>query len=94
MSVGSTYAHRRWSELLDGTNAEQAFALRKVYYCVKLPDDAEREEEIAEEGRNEREADFFSTTDPWSQITNQNRLGVPNLVNDLSKYLTTLLREM
>lgn len=70
-------------------------ALRLGYYCVKLPDDAQRTADMmsppSRAVRQAREMQFFQSTQPWSNLQNKSRFGVGRLLDELSKNLTTML---
>ncbi len=74
---------KKWREVLEGkTNI-----LQHGYYCVRLPDEAERLKKLSRtetEGLAER---FFKDHPPWNEMKNRGRLGVPNLVRDVSALL-------
>ncbi|KIL59206.1 hypothetical protein M378DRAFT_111256 [Amanita muscaria Koide BX008] len=73
----------RWRSVLEG----DAFPLQLGYYCVRLPDEAERMKQLPRV-ESERLADaFFRTHNPWSQMTLRSRFGIPNLVHDVSSLL-------
>ncbi|KAF8335514.1 P-loop containing nucleoside triphosphate hydrolase protein [Amanita rubescens] len=74
---------KKWREVLEGkTNI-----LQHGYYCVRLPDEAERLKKLSRaetEGLAER---FFKERFPWNKMKDRGRLGVPNLVRDVSALL-------
>jgi hypothetical protein len=72
-----------------------AHALRLGYYCVKLPHDQQRLQDMTNppprNARQGREMQFFMATEPWKSMPNKSHFGVANLLNELSKQLTTML---
>jgi hypothetical protein len=72
-----------WLDVLEG----RCQPLRHGYYCTRQPDDAERAKCISSTEARTREADFFASTMPWAESSNQSRLGTPNLVGTLSGLL-------
>ena len=81
---------RKWQDILRGD--ARAHTLKLGYYCVRLPDDAER----ARYSREEMEViatEFLRKTSPWCELYNLNRIGVRALVNDISKLLMRIIEE-
>lgn len=89
LSAGSSGAHQKWMDILDGS--DMVYALNLGYFCVKLSDDAERAQVSSRAERQRREEAFFSEKPPWSQYQHREQLGVKNLMLSLSKHLTALL---
>lgn len=94
LTAGAISARQKWKEIIQGNYQSDSHSLRLGYYCVKLPDDAERAAHPSRSERFEREIQFFSNNEPWSAIPNRGRFGVRMLVTDLSKHLTNLLNEV
>ena len=94
LTSGAVSSHRKWVDLLSGKGSESAHALKLGYYCVKLPDDAERETRCSLERRREIERRFFSETSPWKSVLDRKRFGVVNLTAELSRQLTSILNKM
>ncbi|KAL5531192.1 hypothetical protein ACEPAG_4068 [Sanghuangporus baumii] len=91
LTSGAIGARQKWKDLITGGDTPGAYALRHGYYCVKLPDDAERACNPSRQERNKSENTFFSSTTPWSTVPDKKQFGVSNLVTDLSKLLTAIL---
>lgn len=91
LSAGALSARRKWRDLIIGEDTDTTHHLRHGYYCVKLPDDAERADNPTRADRMEMESRFFMTTAPWKDVNAQGRFGVKHLVIDLSRHLTDLL---
>ncbi|KAL5536660.1 hypothetical protein ACEPAF_483 [Sanghuangporus sanghuang] len=91
LTSGAIGARKKWKDLITGGDTPDAYALKHGYYCVKLPDDAERACNPSRPERNGIENTFFSNTIPWSIVPDRKQFGVENLVTDLSKLLTAIL---
>lgn len=87
VTEGATSARDKWKDVIEG----RADKLRHGYYCVRLPDDAERAQKLSRSATQELASKFFSTTSPWNAIDDQTRFGIPALVRDLSKQLTAII---
>lgn len=90
LSVGAVSARQKWRDLITGVDTDPTHRLRHGYYCVKLPDDAERANSPSRSERILAESSFFQSTSPWNEVS-QERFGVQHLVVDLSRHLTDLL---
>ncbi|KAF8637496.1 hypothetical protein AX17_002781 [Amanita inopinata Kibby_2008] len=74
---------QKWRDVLES----RMHKLQHGYYCVRLPDEAERVNANAR-AESERLADnFFRTRAPWNEMQMRNRFGIPNLVRDISTLL-------
>ncbi|KAF9000117.1 P-loop containing nucleoside triphosphate hydrolase protein [Cyathus striatus] len=87
LTKGSIGLQDKWKKVLRG----EAYALRHGYYCVRLPDDAERAKGITRIESQRRASEFFDTVSPWKDIPDRRRLGIPNLVADVSYLLVNLI---
>lgn len=56
-------------------------------YCVRLPDDDECSRGILRAESERRAAEYFDSTQPWRDILDRNRFGVPNLATFFSGLL-------
>ena len=74
---------QKWREVLEG----KAHILNNGYYCVRLPDEAERMKQFSRAKAEELAEDFFKSRQPWSEMPNRRCFGVPNLVGDVSALL-------
>lgn len=83
LTKGAISARQKWREVLEG----KLETLKHGYYCVMLPDDAQRSKKLSRSALQQAAADFFNSTSPWSDISDQNRLGIPGFVTDISKLL-------
>ncbi|EIM85273.1 uncharacterized protein STEHIDRAFT_140001 [Stereum hirsutum FP-91666 SS1] len=85
---GDVGARERWKDVIEGKSHQ----LKHGYYCVRLPDDAQRQRNIKPIEAKEFARTFFTSSAPWSQLgpADRRRLGVPNLVSDLSRPLIPL----
>ena len=80
---------QKWKDVLEG----KAHGLEHGYYCVRLPDETERNKQLPR-SESERLADgFFRTRSPWNQMTDRSRFGIPNLVKDISALLVKWIEE-
>lgn len=73
----------KWRDVLEG----KLNVLDHGYYCVRLPDEAERLKKLSRAETQELAERFFKERSPWSEMKNCERLGVPNLVRDISALL-------
>ena len=70
---------------------EQHHRLKHGYYCVQLPDDAERSRNLSRAEYQKLADDFFSSTSPWKDILHSQRFGIPNFVSNVSSLLVELI---
>jgi hypothetical protein len=76
---------QKWREVLEGkTNI-----LKHGYYCVRLPDEAERLKKLSRVESTVLAERFFKERSPYNEMKNRRRFGVPNLVRDISAILVT-----
>lgn len=83
LTEGAISARQKWRDVLEG----RLETLKHGYYCVMLPDDAQRSQNLSRHALQQAAADFFLSTSPWCDIPDQNRLGIPGFVADVSKLL-------
>ncbi|KAF7361538.1 hypothetical protein MSAN_01187400 [Mycena sanguinolenta] len=83
LGVGATGSRQKWKDILEGLDQP----LKHGYYCVRLPDDAERSQGISRAESERRAAQYFDSTQPWRDIVDRSRFGVPNLATFLSELL-------
>ncbi|KAJ6621042.1 P-loop containing nucleoside triphosphate hydrolase protein [Mycena sp. CBHHK59/15] len=83
LGQGATGSRQTWTAVLEG----RKYQLTHGYYCVRLPDDDERSRVISRAESERRAADYFDSTQPWKDILDRSRFGVPNLTAFLSKLL-------
>ncbi|KAI0363545.1 hypothetical protein BV20DRAFT_1031177 [Pilatotrama ljubarskyi] len=91
LTAGSTKARTLWLDVLEG----RRYPLLHGYYCTRQPDDDERARGVTGPAARDAEADFFKRTSPWAGLdaSLQQRLGTTNLVKEISKLLTQIIRE-
>ncbi|KAJ7853672.1 P-loop containing nucleoside triphosphate hydrolase protein [Mycena olivaceomarginata] len=98
LGAGATGSRQKWKDILEGKDQ----VLTHGYYCVRLPDDDERSRGILRAESERRAAEYFDSTQPWRDILDRNRFGVPNLATFLSgllvarieSYLPTLRKQL
>ncbi|KAJ6510740.1 P-loop containing nucleoside triphosphate hydrolase protein [Mycena sanguinolenta] len=98
LGAGATGSRQKWRDILEGRDQ----LLKHGYYCVRLPDDAERSQGISRAESERRAAAYFDSTQPWRDIVDRSRFGVPNLATFLSgllvehieNYLPTLKQQV
>ncbi|EIN04192.1 hypothetical protein PUNSTDRAFT_146674 [Punctularia strigosozonata HHB-11173 SS5] len=85
LTKGATSARQKWKAVLEGT----AHPLKHGYYCVRLPDDDERNRGIGRDEAEKIASEFFDSTDPWDEIigNQRTRFGVPNFIFNMSNLL-------
>ena len=86
---GSTNARRTWKDVLEGKLHKTTHG----YFCVRLPDDEQRTNAITKARMDEFADEFFNSTQPWNEILDRSRFGIPNLVKYTSKLLIDLIQD-
>ncbi|KAI0820853.1 P-loop containing nucleoside triphosphate hydrolase protein [Trametes gibbosa] len=85
LTTGDTGKREELRALFDGEASSHQ--LQKGYYCVRLPNDQERQNGLSRAKAQGNEREFFCATAPWKDLRSNRRLGVPNLVRDISHLL-------
>ncbi|KAH7883417.1 P-loop containing nucleoside triphosphate hydrolase protein, partial [Phlebopus sp. FC_14] len=80
---GAINARQRWIDVIEGREHH----LRHGYYCVRLPDDAQRAQNLSRAAMQTIAAQFFETTPPWSEVADRRRFGISGFVADISNLL-------
>ena len=80
---GAVDARRLWLGVIEGRRHE----LKHGYYCVRLPDDAQRAQHLSRSALQRLAANYFDTTSPWSEVADRGRFGIPAFVTDISVLL-------
>ncbi|KAG2148928.1 P-loop containing nucleoside triphosphate hydrolase protein [Suillus clintonianus] len=91
LGAGAINQRRKWVEIIEGRSADHT--LRHGFYCVRLPDDAERTQRLSRAESQRRAAEYFDTTSPWRNVTDRHRFGIPGFVSDVSRLLIQLIEE-
>jgi hypothetical protein len=86
---GSINARRTWKDVLEGKLHQTTHG----YFCVRLPDDEQRANAISKARMDEFADEFFNTTQPWNEVLDRSRFGIPNLVKYTSKLLINLIQD-
>ncbi|OSD02217.1 hypothetical protein PYCCODRAFT_1467882 [Trametes coccinea BRFM310] len=89
LNEGDTGKREHWRKIFEGKVSQHY--LQKGYYCVRLPSDKERLDNMSRRRMQEKERLFFSETAPWKSL-DRSRLGVANLVHDISALLMTIIQ--
>lgn len=89
LGSGSLSALQSWQDILGGFKSN----LSHGYYCVKMPDDRQRQEGLTRAKLAALEAEFFRDTSPWKHLPDQSRLGMANFVDSTSKLLVRLIEK-
>lgn len=91
LTRGATSARQRWKDILEGTS--ERHAQKHGYFCVRLADDEERKLNLSRAEADKKTFDFFSATEPWSQVISKfpKRFGIPEFVSYISALLTELI---
>ncbi|KAF8873236.1 P-loop containing nucleoside triphosphate hydrolase protein [Infundibulicybe gibba] len=91
LTAGAIGLRQLWRAVIEG----QEHPLKHGYYCVRLPDDAERARKLSPAERERAAANFFDTTSPWTpaEIPDRRRFGIPNFVTDISRLLVGLIEK-
>ncbi|KAG0701485.1 P-loop containing nucleoside triphosphate hydrolase protein [Suillus ampliporus] len=91
LGAGAINQRRKWVEIIEGHSEDHT--LRHGFYCVRLPDDAERAQHLSRAESQRRAAEYFDTTSPWKDVTDRRRFGIPSFVSDVSRLLIELIEE-
>jgi hypothetical protein len=94
LTQGASGSLKRWQDIIEDREHElqsRGHRLKHGYYVVRLPDDEERSRNINRADTLRIATEFFENTPPWSGIANRNRLGIPNLVSDISRLLVNFI---
>ncbi|KAG1824557.1 P-loop containing nucleoside triphosphate hydrolase protein [Suillus subaureus] len=91
LGAGAINQRRKWVEIIEGRSEDHT--LRHGFYCVRLPDDAERAQRLSRAESQRRAAEYFDTTSPWNSVTDRRRFGIPGFVSDVSRLLIQLIEE-
>ena len=86
---GSRNARATWKQVLEG----RVHQTKHGYYCVRLPDDEQRANGITKARMDELADEFFNDTQPWNEILDRRRFGIPNLVKYTSELLIKLIQD-
>jgi len=91
LGPGAINQRRRWVEIIEGRSENHK--LLHGFYCVRLPDDVERSQNITRTESQRRAAEYFDTTPPWKDVTDRRRFGIPGFVSDVSRLLIQMIEE-
>ncbi|KAG1903478.1 P-loop containing nucleoside triphosphate hydrolase protein [Suillus fuscotomentosus] len=91
LGAGAINQRKRWVEIIEGHSEDHK--LRHGFYCVRLPDDAERSQRLSRAELQRRAAEYFDTTSPWNGVSDRHRFGIPGFVSDVSRLLIQLIEE-
>lgn len=86
---GSTNARKTWKEVLEGNLHQTTHG----YFCVRLPDDVQRANRTTKARMDELADEFFNNTQPWSEVLDRNRFGIPKLVKYISELLIKVIQD-
>ena len=87
---GAVNARQLWLDVIEGREHE----LKHGYYCVRLPDDAQRAQRLSRSALQRIAADYFDTTSPWSEVTDRGRFGILAFVTDISVLLVSHINKL
>ncbi|KAF9220694.1 hypothetical protein BS17DRAFT_739183 [Gyrodon lividus] len=87
---GAVNAKKMWLDVIEGREHH----LKHGYYCVRLPDDAQRAQRLSRAALRKVEAEYFGITTPWSGVTERGRFGIPAFVSDISVLLVKLIERV
>ena len=90
LSEGSVNARQSWLDVIEGRKHK----LNHGYYCVRLPDDAQRAQRLSRSAFQRIAADYFDTTAPWSGVADRGRFGIPGFVTDISVLLVNHIKKV
>ena len=87
---GAVNARQLWLDVIEGRQHE----LKHGYYCVRLPDDAQRAQRLSGSALQRIATDYFNTTSPWSGVTDRGRFGIAAFVTDISVLLVSHINKV
>ena len=85
---GAVNAKQFWLDVIEG----RQHPLKHGYYCVRLPDDAQRAQRLSRSALQRVAAEYFDANSPWSGVTNRGRFGIPAFVTDISVLLVNHIK--
>ncbi|KAG1844181.1 P-loop containing nucleoside triphosphate hydrolase protein [Suillus subalutaceus] len=91
LGTGAINQRRKWVEIIEGCSEEHT--LTHGFYCVRLPDDAERAQRLSRAESQRRAAEYFDTTSPWKDVIHRHRFGIPGFVSDISQLLIRMIEK-
>ncbi|KIK91551.1 hypothetical protein PAXRUDRAFT_830752 [Paxillus rubicundulus Ve08.2h10] len=83
LGEGAVNAKKLWLDVIEG----HQYALKNGYYCVRLPDDAQRTQRLSRAAVQKLEGEYFDTSLPWSQAKERGRFGIPPFISQMSVLL-------
>ncbi|KAF8839203.1 hypothetical protein BDN67DRAFT_906031 [Paxillus ammoniavirescens] len=83
LGEGAVNAKKLWLNVIEG----HQHALKHGYYCVRLPDDAQRTQRLSRAAFQKLEGEYFDTNLPWSQAKERGRFGIPPFISQMSALL-------
>ncbi|KAH0834801.1 P-loop containing nucleoside triphosphate hydrolase protein [Lanmaoa asiatica] len=89
LGAGAVNAKKLWVDVIEG----RQHTLKHGYYCVRLPDDAQRAQRLSRSVLQRIAAEYFDTTSPWNGVTNRGRFGIPAFVSDISVLLVSHIKK-
>jgi hypothetical protein len=89
ITKGAIGGREKWKAVLEG----REHTTRHGYFCVRLPDEDERARHITTHEAQKLATAFFDATDPWSDMKDRSRFGVPNFVANISELLVNLIEK-
>lgn len=87
---GAVNARKLWLDVIEG----RQHPLKHGYYCVRLPDDAQRQQGLSRSALQRVAIEFFDTTLPWSGVTDRGHFGIPAFVSDISALFANHIRRV
>lgn len=86
---GSIESVERWLATIEG----RRHALHHGYYCTRQPDELQRSKNMTHSQASDMETTFFRETSPWRNCSVTERLGIANMIPNLSRLLVHLINE-
>jgi hypothetical protein len=87
---GAVNSKKQWLDVIEGRQHK----LMHGYYCVRLPDDAQRAQRLSRAALQRTAMEYFDTTSPWSEVADRGRFGIPGFVTDISVLLVRHIRRV
>ncbi|KAL0957173.1 hypothetical protein HGRIS_003265 [Hohenbuehelia grisea] len=87
LTSGNIGALKIYLEVIQG----HRYHLGHGFYCLRLPNDAERMNHISIEDARNAESLFFKHTSPWASCTRKEQLGIESFASSLARLLGDLI---
>ncbi|KAG9311765.1 P-loop containing nucleoside triphosphate hydrolase protein [Chiua virens] len=87
---GAVGSKKNWLDVIEG----RQHPLKHGYYCVRLPDDAQRAQRLSRGELQRIAEEYFDTTLPWKDVAERRRFGISGFVSDISALLVCHIKKV